>query len=337
MERTDKGLNSKEKAAILLICLGEDHAAQIYKHLGEDEIEQLTLSLSAVHRVSPQMKEEVLEEFYEICLAQEYISEGGIGYARSVLEKALGENRADELINRLTSTLQVRPFDFIRKADSTHILNLVNNESPQTIALLLSYVEPKQASEVVINLPPEVQVEVIRRIANMGSVQPEYIHEAERILERRLSSMGLSDKMVVGGLDSVVGIINSIDRGTEKFILETLDVSDSELAENIRKCLFVFEDIVKLSNPAIQRVLKEVETSDVTTALKGATEEVKNVILSNLSKRLQEMILDDMQVMGPVRVKDVEAAQQRIVNAVRQLEDAGEIIVSRGEGDDVIV
>jgi flagellar motor switch protein FliG len=334
VERTDKGLNSKEKAAILLICLGEDHAAQIYKYLGEDEIEQLTLSLSAVHRVSPQMKEEVLEEFYEICLAQEYISKGGIGYARNVLEKALGESRADELINRLTSTLQVRPFDFIRKADSTHILNLVSNESPQTIALLLSYVEPKQASEVIINLPPEVQVEVIRRIANMGSVQPEYIHEAERILERRLSSMGLSDKMVVGGLDSVVGIINSIDRGTEKFILETLAVSDSELAENIRKCLFVFEDIVKLSNQAIQRVLKEVETSDVTTALKGATEEVKNVILSNLSKRLQEMILDDM---GPVRVKDVEAAQQRIVNTVRQLEDAGEIIVSRGEGDDVIV
>ena len=337
MEKVDNRLNSKEKAAVLLICLGEDHAAQIYKHLGEDEIEQLTLSLSAVHRVSPQMKEDVLEEFYEICLAQEYISEGGIGYARTVLEKALGENRADELINRLTSTLQVRPFDFIRKADSTHILNLVNNENPQTIALLLSYVEPKQASEVIINLPPEVQVEVIRRIANMGSVQPEYIHEAERILEKRLSTMGLSDKMVVGGIDSVVSIINSIDRGTEKFILETLDVSDAELAEDIRKCLFVFEDIIKLSSQAIQRVLKEVETSDVTTALKGATEEVKNVILSNLSKRLQEMILDDMQVMGPVRVKDVEAAQQRIVNAVRQLEDAGEIIVSRGEGDDVIV
>ncbi len=337
MERVDYNLSSKEKAAILLICLGEDHASQIYKYLGEDEIEQLTLSLSAVHRVTAQMKESVIEEFYEICLAQEYVSEGGIGYARTVLEKALGADRADELISRISSSLQVRPFDFIRKADSTHILNLVNNENPQTIALLLSYVDPKQASEVIINLPPEVQVEVIRRIANMGSVQPEYIQEAERILEKRLSSMGLSDKMVVGGLDSVVNIINSIDRGTEKFILETLDVSDSELAEDIRKCLFVFEDIVKLSNQAIQRVLKEVETGDVTTALKGATEEVKDAILSNLSKRLQEMILDDMQVMGPVRVKDVEAAQQRIVNTVRQLEDAGEIIVSRGEGDDVIV
>lgn len=337
MERVENQLSSKEKAAILLICLGEDHAARIYKYLNEDEIEQLTLSLSAVHRVSPRMKEEVLEEFYEICLAQEYISEGGIGYARTVLEKALGADRAEELINRLSSSLQVRPFDFIRKADSAHILNLVSNESPQTIALLLSYVEPKQASEVIINLPPEVQVEVIRRIANMGSVQPEYIQEVERILEKRLSSMGLSDKMVVGGIDSVVSIINSIDRGTEKFILETLDVSDSELAEDIKKCLFIFEDIVKLSNQAIQRVLKEVDTSDVTIALKGTTDEVKNAILSNLSKRLQDMILDDMQVMGPVRVKDVEAAQQRIVNTVRQLEDAGEIIVSRGEGDDIIV
>ena len=330
-------LSSKEKAAILLICLGEDYAAQIYKYLNEDEIEQLTLSLSSVHRVSPQLKESIIEEFYEICLAQEFISEGGIGYARSVLEKALGGDRANDLINRLSSSLQVRPFDFIRKADSTHILNLMNNESPQTIALLLSYIEPKQASEVITNLPPEIQVEVIRRIANMGSVQPEYIQEVERILEKRLSSMGLSDKLVVGGIEPVVGIINAIDRRTEKFILETLDESDSELAEDIRKCLFVFEDITKLSSQAIQRVLKDVETGDVTYALKGATEEVKNAILSNLSSRLQEMILDDMQVMGPVRAKDVEAAQQRIVNSVRQLEDAGEIIVARGEGDDIIV
>ena len=333
----EEKLTPKEKAAILLICLGEDFAAQIYKYLSEDEIEQLTLTLSAVHKVNPKTKEAVLQEYYEVCVAQEYISEGGIGYARTVLEKAMGAERADELINKLSSTLQVRPFEFIRKADSANILNLVFNESPQTIALLLSYVEPKQAAEVIVNLPQEVQVEVIQRIANMGSVQPEYIQEAERILEKRLSSMGLSDKTVVGGIGSVVNIINSIDRGTEKFILETLEVSDSELAENIRKCLFVFEDIIKLSNQAIQRVLKEVETSDVTLALKGATDEVKQSIFANLSQRLQEMIIDDLEVMGPVRVKDVEAAQQKIVNAVRQLEDAGEIVISRGEGDDVIV
>jgi len=330
-------LTSREKAAILLICLGENYAAQIYKFLSEDEIEQLTLTLSGLHRVDAKQKEAVVKEFYELCLAQDFISEGGIGYARTVLEKALGQDKADELIDRLSSSLQVRPFEFIRKANPMHISNLVYNENPQTIALLLSYMEPKQAAEVIINLQPEIQIEVIRRISNMVSVQPEYIQEVERIMEKRLTSMGMSDKTVIGGIGSVVQIINSIDRGTEKFILESLDTSDADLADEIRKRLFVFEDIAKLSNQAIQRVLKEVESSDVTIALKGATEEVKKAIFSNVSNRVQEMITDDLEVMGPVRVRDVEAVQQKIVNAIRQLEEAGEIIVSRGEGDDLIV
>lgn len=332
-----KELNSKEKAAILLISLGESNAAKIYKHLTEDEIEQLTLTLSGMQRVDAKLKAAVVKEFYEICLAQEFISEGGLGYARAILEKALGQEKADQLIERLSSSLQVRPFEFIRKADSMHISNLVYNESPQTIALLLSYMDPKQAGDVIVNLPPDVQVEVVRRIANMASVQPEYIQEVERIMEKRLASMGMSDKTVVGGIDSVVQIINAIDRGTEKFILESLEAGDAELADDIRRRMFVFEDIIKLSNQAVQRVLKEVETADVTIALKGATEEVKKTVFTNVSKRVQEMMEDDMQVMGPVRVRDVEAAQQRIVNVIRQLEEAGEIIVSRGEGDDVIV
>lgn len=329
--------SSKEKAAILMISLGENNAAKLYKHLSEEEIEQLTLTLSGMQRVDAKVKEAVVKEFYEICLAQEFISEGGLGYARAILEKALGQEKADQLIERLSSSLQVRPFEFIRKADSIHISNLVYNESPQTIALLLSYIDPKQAADVMINLPPDTQVEVIRRIANMASVQPEYIQEVERIMEKRLASMGMSDKTVVGGIDSVVQIINSIDRGTEKFILESLEAGDADLADDIRRRMFVFEDIIKLSNQAIQRVLKEVETADVTIALKGATEEVKKTVFANVSKRVQEMMEDDMQVMGPVRVRDVEAAQQRIVNVIRQLEEAGEIIVSRGEGDDVIV
>ena len=332
-----KELSSKEKAAILMISLGENNAAKLYKYLSEDEIEQLTLTLSGMQRVDAKVKEAVVKEFYEICLAQEFISEGGLGYARAVLEKALGQEKADQLIERLSSSLQVRPFEFVRKAESIHISNLVYNESPQTIALLLSYIDPKQAADVIINLPPDTQVEVIRRIANMASVQPEYIQEVERIMEKRLASMGLSDKTVVGGIDSVVQIINSIDRGTEKFILESLEAGDADLADDIRRRMFVFEDIIKLSNQAIQRVLKEVETADVTIALKGATEEVKKTVFANVSKRVQEMMVDDMQVMGPVRVRDVEAAQQRIVNVIRQLEEAGEIIVSRGEGDDVIV
>ncbi len=330
-------LTSKEKAAVLMICLGEDYAAKIYKYLTEDEIEQLTLALSGLKRVEAKEKDGVLKEFYEICLAQQFISEGGIGYARTVLEKALGESKANELIDRLSSSLQVRPFEFVRKADTAHISNLIYNESPQTIALLLSYIEPKQAAEVISTLEPEAQVEVIRRIANMSSVQPEYIQEVERIMEKRLASMGMSDKTEIGGIDSVVKIVNSIDRGTEKFILESLDSNDTDLADEIRKRLFVFEDITKLSNQAIQRVLKEVENADLTIALKGATDEVKKVIFANVSSRVQEMMKDDLEVMGPVRVRDVEAAQQKIVNVIRQLEEAGEIIVSRGEGDDLIV
>lgn len=337
MGMSETNLNLKEKAAVLMICLGENYAAQIYKYLTDDEIEQLTLTLTTLHRVDNKVKESVLREFYELCMAQDFISDGGIDYARSILKKAMGEEKANELIGRLSASLQVRPFEFIRKADPVHVFNLIHNENPQTIALLLSYIEPKQAAQIIANLAPENQVEVISRVANMGSVQPEYIKEAERILERRLTSMGTSDKTTVGGIDSVVQIINAVDRGTEKFILESLDLNEGDLAEEIRKRMFVFEDIAKLSNPAIQRMLKEVENADLTVALKGATEEVSKIIFGNLSKRLQDMIKDDMEVMGPVRVRDVEAAQQRIVNAVRRLEDAGEIVVSHGEGDDLIV
>lgn len=333
----DFDLQPKEKAAILLICLGETYAAKIYKHLTEDEIEQLTLSISTTGRVAQEVKEAVLSEFAELCLAQKYISEGGVDYARSVLEKAVGVDKAHELLNRLSSTLHVRPFEFIRQAEATHILNLIHNEYPQTIALVLSYVEPKQAAEVLVNLPTEKQVEVLERIANMGSISPDYIKEAERILERRLTSMGLFDNIVVGGIDSIVGIINALDRGNEKAILEGIELQDSELAEEIRRRLFVFEDIAKLSNQAIQRVINEIENNDLALALKHTTEDVASAIFANLSKRRQEMLKDDMSVMGPVRIRDVEEVQQRIVNIVRQLEDSGEIIISRGEGDDLLV
>ena len=337
MMSLESNLSSREKAAVLMICLGENYASQIYKYLNDDEIEKMTLTLSGLHKVDKKQKDAVVKEFYEICLAKEFISEGGIGYARIVLEKALGQAKADELIDRLSTSLQVRPFEFVRKADSVHISNLIYNENPQTIALLLSYMDPKKAADIVVNLHQDVQVEVIRRIANMTSVQPEYIQEVERIMEKRLSSMGMTDKTVVGGLDSVVQIVNSIDHASEKLILESLEINDPNLADEIRKRMFVFEDITKLSNQAIQRVLKEVENNDITVALKGATEEVKKSIFSNVSKRVQEMMADDLEVMGPVRVRDVESAQQKIVNVIRQLEEAGEIIVARGEGDDLIV
>lgn len=330
-------LTPKEKAAILLISLGKEYSAELYKHLSVDEISQMTLSIATMRRVEPDVKDGIINEFYEICLAQKFISEGGIEYAREILERAIGKDKSDELIMKLSSSLQTRPFDFIRKADPVQIMNVIHSEHPQTIALVLSYLEPRQAAEVLTSLSPEQQYQIVSRIAKMGTTSPEYVKEAERVLERKITSMGYSDKISVGGIDTVVGIVNALDRGTEKHILESLDVSDSELAEDIRRHLFVFEDISKLNSQSIQRVLKEVGNQDLAIALKLATEEVTKVIFGNISKRLQEMLRDDMEVMGPVRVRDVEEAQQRIVNIIRKLEEDGEIIISRGEGDEMIV
>ncbi|NLO48650.1 MAG: flagellar motor switch protein FliG [Clostridiales bacterium] len=331
------GLTPKEKAAVLLISLGKDYSAELYRHMTEEEISQMTLSITTMRRIEPSVKEEIIREFYEMCLAQKFISEGGIGYARDILEKAFGSEKANELIHKLSSSLQVRPFDFIRRADASQILNVIHNEYPQTIALVLSYIEPKQAAAVLASLPADRQAEIVGRIANMGSTSPEYVKDAERILERKITSMGYTDQIAVGGIDAIVGIINALDRSSEKNILESLDIHDSDLAEEIRKRLFVFEDIAKLTNIVIQRILKEISNQDLAIALKLATEEVTKAIFSNISKRLQEMIKDDMDVMGPVRVRDVEEAQQRIVNVIRKLEDDGEIIISRGEEDDLVV
>ncbi len=320
-----------------MISLGRDYSAELYKHLTEDEISQMTLSITTMRKVEPGVKEEIIREFYEMCLTQQFISEGGIGYARDILEKAVGSEKANELIQKLSSSLQVRPFDFIRRADPNQILNVIHNEHPQTIALVLSYIETKQAAAVLASLPAERQAEIAGRIANMGSTSPEYVKDAERILERKITSMGYTDQIAVGGIDAIVSIINALDRSSEKNILESLDIHDSDLAEEIRKRLFVFEDIAKLNNVVIQRILKEISNQDLAIALKLATEEVTKAIFTNISKRLQDMIKDDMEVMGPVRVRDVEEAQQRIVNVIRKLEDEGEIIVARGEGDEMIV
>ncbi len=330
-------LSTKDKIAILLISLGKEYASKIYKHLSDDEIEQITLSITSMRRVSPEQQEEVLSEFCDICMAQKYISEGGIEYARDVLNKALGQNKADEMIQRLSSTLRVRPFDFIRRTDSAQVLNFIQNEHPQTIALVLSYLTPQQAAMVLSSLPLEKQTNVIARIAKMGSSAPEYVKEAERVLERKLSMLISGNQTQVGGVDILVDILNSVDRSTEKNLLESLGERDEELAEEIRNRMFVFEDITKLSDQAIQRVLKDVDNRDLAVALKGANSEVVRTVFKNISKRMQEMVREDMEMMGPVRVSAVEEAQQRIVNVIRKLDDAGEIYVSRSQEDEVIV
>ena len=333
----EREMDGVEKAATLLITLGPEKSAKIFKHLKEEEIEQLTLEIANTSSVSPQTKEKVLSEFYEICLAQQYIAEGGIGYAKELLEKALGEEKAKDVIGKLTASLQVRPFEFIRKTYPSQLLNFIQDEHPQTIALILSYLPASQASMVVSSLPPEKQADVARRIAQMDRTSPDVIKQVEKVLERKLSSLVNQDYTIVGGVDAIVSILNSVDRGTEKHIMETLEVEEPELADEIRKKMFVFEDILSLDDRAIQRVLRDVDNSDLALALKGATEEVQNVILNNLSKRLAVMIKEDMEYMGPVRMKDVEEAQQKIVNIIRKLEDSAEIVIARGGGDEIIV
>lgn len=320
-----------------MIALGPEKSAQIFKHLKEEEIEELTLEIANTRSITPQLKEDVINEFYEICLAQQYIAEGGIGYAKELLEKALGAEKAMDVIGKLTTSLQVKPFEFVRKADASQILNFIQDEHPQTIALILSYLSPQQAALILSALTPDRQADVARRVATMDRTSPDVIKEVERVLETKLSSLVNQDYTIIGGVDAVVEILNTVDRGTEKHIMETLEFEDPELADEIRKKMFVFEDILLLDDRAIQRVLRDVDNNDLAVALKGSTEQVQNAIFNNLSKRLSAMIKEDMEFMGPVRMKDVEEAQQKIVNIIRKLEDSAEIIISRGGGDEIVV
>ncbi|WP_080846449.1 flagellar motor switch protein FliG [Cytobacillus gottheilii] len=338
MARNDqKELTGKQKAAILLISLGPDVASSVYKHLSEEEIEKLTLEISGVKKVESEAKEEILEEFHQIALAQDYISQGGIGYAKTVLEKALGEDQASVIINRLTSSLQVRPFDFARKADPGQIFNFIQNEHPQTIALILSYLDSAQAGQILSELPQEMQADIARRIAVMDSTSPEIINEVEQILERKLSATVTQDYTQTGGVEAVVDVLNGVDRATERTILDALEIQDPELAEEIKKRMFVFEDIVTLDNRAIQRIIRDCETEDLMLSLKVSSDEVKEIVFSNMSSRMVETFKDEMEYMGPVRLREVEEAQSRIVGIIRRLEESGEIIVARGGGDDIIV
>ena len=337
MSKQNNEITGVQKAAILLISLGPERSASIFKHLKEDEIETLTLEIANTRSVSPATKDQVMDEFYEICLAQQYIAEGGIAYAKELLEKALGVEKARDVIGKLTASLQVRPFEFVRKTDASQLLNFIQDEHPQTIALILSYLSSGQASTIISSLPPDKQADVAKRIAQMDRTSPDVIKEVEKVLERKLASLVNQDYTIVGGVDSIVEILNTVDRGTEKHIMETLEIEDPELADEIRRKMFVFEDILSLDDKSIQRVLREVDNNELAVALKGANEDVQTVIFNNLSKRLSSMIKEDMEYMGPVRLKDVEEAQQKIVNIIRKLEDSAEIIISRGGGDEIVV
>jgi flagellar motor switch protein FliG len=326
-----------QKAATLVIGVGPERASKVIKFLKDDEVEELTLEIANTKNITPSVKDEVLDEFYEICLAQQYVTEGGISYANDLLEKTFGAERAREIIGKLTDSLQVRPFEFVRKTDPSQLLNFIQDENSQTIALILSYLSAQQAATIVGALAPDKQADVAKRIAQMDRTSPDTIRDVEHVLERKLASLVNQDYTIAGGVDAIVDILNTVDRGTEKHIMETLEIEEPELADEIRKKMFVFEDILSLDDRSIQRVLREVDNNDLATALKSANEEVQTVIFNNLSKRLVAMIKDDMDFMGPVRLKDVEEAQQKIVNIIRKLEDSGEIVISRGGGDEIVV
>lgn len=337
MERRGKGLKGREKAAVLLVSLGPDVASRVYKNLDESTIEMLTMEIAGLRKIPSNQREEVLREAQELLLAKEYMTQGGVDYAKQLLESALGPERAQDILRRITASLQVRPFDFIRQTDPQQILAFVQNEHPQTIALIVSYMEPKQAAQVMGGLPPKLQAEVAKRIATMERVTPDVLREVERVLERKVSTILSQDFTIAGGIDALVAIVNNADRATERNIMERLEEEDPELAEEVKKWLFVFEDILGMDDRSLQRVLRDVDMKDVALALKGASEALREKFFKNMSKRAAEMLKEDMEYMGPVRVRDVEEAQQKIVNVIRALEDAGEIVIARGGEEELIV
>lgn len=330
-------LTGRTKAAMMLISLGPDLSAQLLKHFSEEEVEQLTLEIANVRTIKGEQLEEVMDEFSSLYMAQQYIAQGGIDYAKEVLEKALGQEAAVNIITRLSSNLQIRPFDFVRKTEPSQILNFIQGEHPQTIALIMSYLDPQQAAAIISALPAERQADVARRIAIMDRTSPEIIREVENVLEKKISTMGTQDYTSAGGIKSIVNILNKVDRQTEKTIMETLEVQDPELSEEIKKLMFVFEDVIKMDDRSIQLVLREVDSKDLSIAMKGSSEEVGDKIKKNMSKRAAQMLEEEISFLGPVRLRDVEDSQQRIVNIIRRLEESGEIIISRGGGDELIV
>ncbi|MFT8313923.1 MAG: flagellar motor switch protein FliG [Clostridium sp.] len=335
---TDKKLTGIQKAAILFITLGPETSAGIIKRLPEREIQKITYEIANMTSVTKEQRQGILAEFIEMNKAKEYLLEGGIEYAKDLLSKALGSQRAKEILEKVVeATEQYRPFSIARKADAHQLLNVINSEHPQTIALILCYLQADKAGQILSALSEELQGEVAYRIATMSNTSPMVIKEIEKVLNTKLSSVVRSDVTVLGGVETIVDILNQVDRTTEKNITEELEKEDQELAEKIKQSMFVFEDIVTMDDVSIQRVLRELDNKDVALALKGSSEEVANCIFRNQSKRASTALKEDIEFLGPVRLLDVEKAQQKIVGIIRRLDDAGEIVIARGGEDAIIV
>ncbi len=328
--------SNRQKAAALLLQLGPAEAANVLKHLSDEDVDLLTLEIAGLGKIENNEIDEVLEEAFQTMYAREIASRGGVNYAKELLEKAFGVERAQEILTRLSSSLQVRPFEIARKADARQLLNFLQNEHPQTIALVLAHLKPEQAGAIISELSPAIQSDVSFRLATMDRTSPDVIREVESVLERKLSTIVSQDFTEVGGVQTLAQILSRSGRAVEKSVLEALDEKDPELAENVRKLMFTFDDIVNLDDRSIQVVLREVDSKDLGIALKGSSEEVKERILKNLSQRAAQMLKEELEYMGPVRLKQVEEAQSKIVAIIRRLEEAGTIVVSRGGEDEIV-
>ncbi|NMP23548.1 flagellar motor switch protein FliG [Sulfobacillus harzensis] len=333
----DKVLGAR-KAAVLLLSMGADEAAGILRYMKRSDVEAITVEIAKMKRVDPQFQDEVLSEFYHLSQADRQIAEGGADLAKDMLERAFDDQRATEIMHRLRNFLQKRPFEMLRKVEPQQITALVQDEHPQTIAVILSHTEPAQSAAVLSALPPDLQTDVARRIALMGRAAPEVIKEVEALIEQKLSDLAADEASGGGGgLNVIVPILNNTERSAERLIMSRLEEQHPELAENIRNRMFVFENIVQLDDRAIQKVLRRVDNKTLAMALKGTAQDIVSRIMKNLSQKAAELLKEDIEVLGPVRIRDVEQAQREIVNIIRQLEDQGEIIISRGEKDDFIL
>jgi flagellar motor switch protein FliG len=331
-ETADK-LDGITKSAILLLSLGKDVGASVLKSMKPETVEEVTRELAGLGRVPERLVTSVIEEFYSISLANQYASEGGLEYAQSLLKNSMDPKAAERVLQQIQTQVQKTPFAFLQKAESENLLTFIQDEHPQTIALIICHLPHHKAAEILGGLPIQKQLEVIKRVANMEQTNPEVIKEVEKGLESRLSSMLMQSMEKAGGIPTVAEILNLADRATEKSIMEGLESDDPDLVEQIRRLMFVFEDIKLVDDKGIQSILKELDNDDLTLALKTASDGLKDKIFRNMSERAAGMIRENMQFMGPVKVSDVEAAQQRIVDIVRRLEDSGEIIISGRGGD----
>ena len=332
-----KGRNPAEKAAAVISIIGAEAASEVFRYLNDNEIEQISIELARLPKLDDRDIQEISKEFYDCCVTQKIISEGGKDYAKEVLEKAFGQQQAKNLMDRVSKALKTKSFGFIRKVDYKSLMTVVQNEHPQTLALILSYATPEQASRIIVNLPRETQIDVVERVANMDRAYPAAIKIVEDVVKRKIGSSESEETMEVGGLNYIADVMNHVDRSTERDIFYELNIKNPQLAENVRKLMFVFEDIAYLDPLSIQRFIREIDSKDIAVALKVANKEVTNAIFSNMSNRMRESIQTDMEYLRNIRMSDVEEAQQRIVGAIRRLEEDGEIVISKDGKDEIIV